>query len=221
MSIEKRERRTAAAPREQVLRAPRPGGRVAEQRTARNERVSTDGDNGTKALRGTGTRTTTGRGTAGGARPGRRTTDAPVAGTAALRLEQPVEALAETPAPRLRVAPPMPVSVPRAPFVALVVVVVIAGVLGILMINTKTNQNTFKLSTLQQQQADLNGKQQELEQRIAEHRSAGSLLAMARKYGLVDSGTPATIRLPDGKVYGVPKPPDAAPAITSQQGTGQ
>src|SRR5690349_6810564 len=41
----------------------------------------------------------------------------------------------------LTVAPPAPVSVPRAPFVALVLVVVVAGVMGILVLNTKINEN--------------------------------------------------------------------------------
>src|SRR5947209_3452655 len=39
--------------------------------------------------------------------------------------------------PRLRVAPPAPVSTARAPFVATMLVVVIAGVVGILVLNTK------------------------------------------------------------------------------------
>src|SRR5204862_86136 len=48
--------------------------------------------------------------------------------------------------PHLTVAPPAPVSVPRAPFVALVLVVVVAGVLGILVLNTKINQNAFTIN---------------------------------------------------------------------------
>src|SRR2546430_17326041 len=47
--------------------------------------------------------------------------------------------------PALRVAPPAPVSVPRAPFVALVLVLVVAGVMGILVLNTKINENAFTL----------------------------------------------------------------------------
>ena len=48
--------------------------------------------------------------------------------------------------PRLRVAPPAPISVPRAPFVATVLGVVVVGVLGILLINTTTNENSFRIS---------------------------------------------------------------------------
>src|SRR6266536_684233 len=49
---------------------------------------------------------------------------------------------------RLRVAPPAPVSAPRAPFVAMLLVVVVAGVLGILVLNTKINENAFRLGAL-------------------------------------------------------------------------
>ncbi|MEJ3747711.1 hypothetical protein WEI85_42065 [Actinomycetes bacterium KLBMP 9797] len=121
----------------------------------------------------------------------------------------------------LRVAPPLPVSVPRAPFVALILVVVVGGVLGILMVNTKINENAFRLEKLQQQQDALNVKEQELERQIAQAEDPGSLMAAARTLGLVQ-GQPALIRLPDGRITGMPVPANGEPAITSQQNaTGQ
>src|SRR5262245_19365585 len=56
---------------------------------------------------------------------------------------------------RLRASPPLPVAVPHAPFIGLVLVLVISGVLGILMINTKINENSFRLDDLQDKQAAL------------------------------------------------------------------
>jgi len=141
--------------------------------------------------------------------------DFPTVGTAALAPEVSV-----TPkgggAPRLRVAPPPPVSGPRAPFVALVLALVIGGVLGILVVNTKIAENAFRLDRLQKEQAALNVQEQELRQEIAQAEAPGNLAAEARKLGLVGGGTPAYIRLQDGKVIGIPTPAGGAPAVTAQ-----
>lgn len=110
------------------------------------------------------------------------------------------------PAPQLRVAPPAPVAVPRAPFVAVVLLLVIAGVLGILVLNTKINENAFRLQDLHNSQAKLDAQEQQLAQQLANRESPGNLAAAARRQGLVPAGTPAFIRLPDGRVLGVPQP---------------
>jgi len=177
--------------------APRSGGRTAELRT-------------TDTLRRTG---------GADARGVRRssTVTARTEGTSALRLDtavtEPVRI--EKPAPRLRVAPPAPIRAPRAPFIAVVIAIVVAGVLGILLINTKTMENSFELSTLQDEQARLDKQQQQLENQLAGYESVGSLDAAAKRYGLV-KGEPAYIRLPDGKIIGVPKPGQGEPAVTAQ-----
>jgi len=111
---------------------------------------------------------------------------------------------------RLRVAPPVPVTVPRAPFVALVLIVVVAGVLGILVLNTKINENAFTLNHLQDQQNHLDQQEQQLDQHLADLESPNSLRAAALRLGLIDSGTPAYLPLPNGQTVGVPQP--AAPA---------
>jgi hypothetical protein len=144
----------------------------------------------------------------------------PTQGTAALAPEavpaEPLGAGTTGAAPRLRVAPPAPVSAPRAPFIAVVIAIVVAGVFGILLINTKTNENTFELSRLQDRQAALDNRQQRLENQIAGYESTGNLDAAARRLGLVKADTPAYIRLPDGKIIGVPRPGEGQPAVTAQ-----
>jgi hypothetical protein len=160
----------------------------------------------------------------GGRTAEQRTTETrrryPTQGTTALAPELvPVEPLdgGTTPAaPRLRVAPPAPVSAPRAPFIAVVIAIVVAGVFGVLLINTKTNENTFELSRLQDRQAALDNQQQRLENQIAGYESTGNLDAAARRLGLVKADTPAYIRLPDGKIIGVPRPGMGQPAVTAQ-----
>lgn len=120
--------------------------------------------------------------------------------------------------PKLRLAPPPPVSGPRVPFIAMIVVLVIAGVVGILALNQKINENAFKLDKLRAEQAKLDRQEQNLDEQIAERESPGNLAAAARKLGLVPAGAPAFIRLPDGRIIGVPQPADGQPSITSQGG---
>ncbi|GIJ25313.1 hypothetical protein Vqi01_04750 [Micromonospora qiuiae] len=185
-------------------RVPRSGGRIAAERAgetghgARAERVSRLAETRARGAR-----------------------EFPTEGSAALR---PVERVAAADAqqrvesPRLRVAPPPPVRVPRAPFAALVVLLVVGGVLGILAVNTKINENAFRLLELQEQQAKLDLEQQQLKKQIADAEAPGNLAAQARKLGLVESGEPAYIRLPDGKLIGVPQPAGGEPSLASQSG---
>ncbi|SBT48233.1 hypothetical protein [Micromonospora narathiwatensis] len=198
MNVNQRDGRDAVG-----QRAPRSGGRTAAQHTTRATTATAGAD---RLDRREETR-------ARGAR------EFPTQGSAALR---PAERAGKTgtAAPRLRVAPPPPVSVPRAPFVGLILVLVVGGVLGILAINTKINENAFKLERLQQEQARLDVDQQQLTKEIADQEAPGNLTANARKLGLVESDDPAYMRLPDGKMIGVPHPAEGTPAITSQQGNG-
>ncbi|MFR9777690.1 hypothetical protein ACL02O_16740 [Micromonospora sp. MS34] len=196
MNVDKRDGRNAVG-----QRAPRSGGRTTAQRSTRTTTAGADRPDRRPETRARGAR------------------EFPTQGSAALRPAERTRSTDVT-APRLRVAPPPPVRVPRAPFAGLIVVLVVGGVLGILAVNTKINENAFKLEKLQQQQAKLDVDQQQLEKEIAEQKAPGNLTANARKLGLVESGDPAYIRLPDGKMIGVPHPAEGAPAITSQQGNG-
>ncbi len=121
-----------------------------------------------------------------GVRAGNSADDRPRAGRAAS-------------APRLGVAPPAPVTAPRAPFVSVVLGLVVAGVLGILVLNTAINENAFRLHDLQDKQVSLDRREQQLTQDLAQQESPNSLAAAARRLGLVPAGTPAFIRLTDGQ----------------------
>ncbi len=151
----------------------------------------------------------------------RRVTDAPVDGTAALDIEvtagEPLRVEQAAPAPRLRVAPPAPISAPRAPFVAAVLSVVVIGVLGILVINTKTNENSFRINDLQKQGSLLANQQQDLENQLVAASHIGSLDAAARRLGMVKAEQMAIIRMPDGKMIGVPGPAKGPRSVTYQE----
>ncbi|MFY1672232.1 hypothetical protein ACN27G_20060 [Plantactinospora sp. WMMB334] len=223
MNVNKRERREQPdATRGAQQRAPRSGGRTTVQRA---RRVDGDRSNPAPESRVRGARRYP---TQGSAALREQDWEEPAESARGLRVwdssdERP-EGAPEPAAParrtRLRAAPPLPVARPRVSFAALILVLVVGGMLGILVVNSKVNENAFRLERLQQQQSTLNIQQQELEQKIAEAEVPGNLAARARKLGLVDSGSPAFIRLPDGRVIGVPQPAGGEPAITSQQGTG-
>jgi hypothetical protein len=112
---------------------------------------------------------------------------------------------ADAPA-RLRVAPPAPVAAPRAPFVALVLVLVLVGVVGILVLNTKIAENAFVLDHLHKKQTTLDQNEQQLTSDIANNESPVNLAARASQLGLVPSRTPAALLLPDGTKLTMPGP---------------
>jgi hypothetical protein len=108
--------------------------------------------------------------------------------------------------PRLRVAPPAPVSAPRAPFVALVLVLVLLGVIGILVLNTRIAENAFKLDALKTKQAGLDRDEERLRSDLANKESPVTLASRAKQLGLVPSRTPAFLVLPDGTKLEMPGP---------------
>jgi hypothetical protein len=110
--------------------------------------------------------------------------------------------------------------VPRASFIALILVLVVGSVLGILVLNTKINENAFRLHDLRQDQARLDQRQQELEQRLADYESPNNLAAAGCGRGLVFAGAPAYILLPVGRVIGEPQPASGDLCVSSRQANG-
>ena len=219
MSVDERDRR-AAGGREGVQRAPRSGGRTTEQRST-GKAARTPAAAATAAGSGSGARVARRYPTQGSAALKTQGSAAlKTQGSAALKLDaaQPLRVTELEAAPRLRVAPPAPISAPRAPFVALVLSLVVAGVFGILLINTKTNENSFEISQLQEQQYVLDNQQQQLQKQIDMYETPGNLHAAARKQGLV-IGQPALIRLPDGKIINPMIPGTGETALTAQDTT--
>ncbi|WP_163505540.1 hypothetical protein [Fodinicola acaciae] len=108
---------------------------------------------------------------------------------------------------RLLLAPPPAASsAPRTPFVVLILGLVAGGLVALLLLNTSVNENSFRLRVLQKNQKALDIKEQELRQKVNQLQAPGTLAAAARRLGLVPAGQPAFIRLPDGRILGVPTP---------------
>ena len=103
-------------------------------------------------------------------------------------------------------------SAARAPFIAVVVVILAAGLLGLLLLNTVLAQDAFALHALQVQGRVLSDQEQSLQREVEQLQSPQSLAARATAQGMVPGGTRAFLRLSDGKVLGVAMPGEAAPA---------
>lgn len=92
----------------------------------------------------------------------------------------------------------------RAPFVVLTVVLLAAGLVGLLMLNTALNQGSFQLRKLQDETTRLTDEQQSLEQQIDQWSAPDALQRRARELGMVPGGNPAFLQ-DDGKVLGRPE----------------
>jgi cell division protein FtsL len=98
----------------------------------------------------------------------------------------------------------------RTPFVLLVVVILGAGLLGLLLLNAAVNQGSFQLSKLEKQTDELTDEQQSLQQEVDSYSAPAELERRARKLGMVPGGSPAFLA-PDGTVKGNPQPAEDDP----------
>jgi hypothetical protein len=131
-----------------------------------------------------------------------------------LPLEQPDRAR-----PRLTVVPPPRTRPARAPFVLLVLGLLLGGMVALLLLNTALAEGSFVVQELQQRASELADDEATLAQEVAVAESPAELAARAADLGMVPMTGPAFLRLSDGAVLGtphageVPAPPEqpAAP----------
>ena len=133
-----------------------------------------------------------------------------------------------TPRPKPRRRPPLALVPPRrpapatavlgrTPFVALVVSLLAAGLLGLLVLNTALAQDAFRLHTLKQEARALEDREQVLQREVEALRAPQELAARATALGMVPAGPPAFLRLSDGKVLG-DETPAAVPELVVEDG---
>jgi len=108
--------------------------------------------------------------------------------------------------PALAVVPASRSRVGRTPFVAVVVSLLAAGLLGLLVLNTVLAQDAFRLHTLKEQARTLEDREQVLQREVEALRAPQALAARAAGLGMVQAGPPAFLRLPDGAVLGAETP---------------
>jgi hypothetical protein len=117
----------------------------------------------------------------------------------------------------LTLVTPQPWHPPRAPFVLLVLGLLIAGLLTLLAVNTALAQNSFVIHDLEQQAAELADREHLLREEVATQESPQRLAERAVALGMVPSGNPVFLRLADGAVLGEPEPAEAPPAPAARE----
>jgi cell division protein FtsB len=108
---------------------------------------------------------------------------------------------------RLSVVPRRRVRASRFPFVTLVSLILLGGVVGLLCFNTSMQQAAVTESRLQDQATNLAAQQQALESDLETLRDPQHVAEKAQKLGLVIPANVAMLQVGSGKVKG-----DAAPA---------
>lgn len=92
---------------------------------------------------------------------------------------------------------------PRVPFVTLVSVILLAGVIGLLMFNTSMQQASFRAAALEQQADDLTAQQEALSLRLQALRDPQRIATEAQRMDMVlPAGGPLVIDLATGEVLG-------------------
>jgi hypothetical protein len=106
---------------------------------------------------------------------------------------------------RLTVVPGRARQASRVPFVTLVSLLLLGGVVGLLLFNTHMQQASFVATDLQQRAEVLAGREESLTMQLHRLRDPQHVAAEAKQLGMVPAGTPAFIRLEDGSVLGRPE----------------
>ncbi|MFF7988639.1 cell division protein FtsL [Kitasatospora xanthocidica] len=102
----------------------------------------------------------------------------------------------------------------RTPFAVLVVVLLAAGLLGLLALNTALNEGSFELSRLQRQTTVATDEQQSLQHQIDQSSAPDALARRAAELGMVPAGGMAFLDVPNGgKVAGTPGPAQDSPPV--------
>lgn len=114
---------------------------------------------------------------------------------------------------RLTVVPRVRSRAPRMPFVSLVSVVLVGGIVGLLLFNTSLQQASFAATSLEQQADALAAREQTLRMELDELRNPQRVAAEAQAMGLVIPSTPVFLYLDDGAVSGARAPATPADAL--------
>jgi hypothetical protein len=107
---------------------------------------------------------------------------------------------------RLTVVPRRRTRAPRVPFMILVGVVLLGGVVGLLLFNTSMQQASFRVSALQTRADALHAEEQSLQMTLDKLRDPQRVAMRAKDLGMVPMVNPAFLRLPSGQVLGDPLP---------------
>ena len=114
---------------------------------------------------------------------------------------------------RLTVVPRVRTRAPRVPFVTLVSVVLVGGIVGLLLFNTSMQQASFTASSLQSEADTLAAREQTLRMELDELRNPQRVAQEAQQMGMVIPTAPVFLDLRTGRTSGVRTPSTPAQAI--------
>lgn len=117
---------------------------------------------------------------------------------------------------RLTVVPVVRSRAPRLPFVMLVSLLLLGGVVGLLLFNTSMQQASFTAAALEEQADSLAAREQTLQMELGELRNPQRVAAQAQQMGMVIPASPVFLDLEDGKVSGTRTPTTREQALALQ-----
>ena len=96
------------------------------------------------------------------------------------------------------------------PFVSLVSLLLVTGVVGLLLFNTSMQQSSFVATSMEEQATVLAAKEESLQMQLEQLRDPQRVATRAKRMGMVPASSPAFIRLSDGEIVGKPLPAEPA-----------
>jgi cell division protein FtsB len=107
---------------------------------------------------------------------------------------------------RLTVVPRVRSRAPRVPFVTLVSLVLVGGIVGLLLFNTSMQQASFTASALEGEADTLAAREQTLRMELDELRNPQRVAQQAQEMGMVIPTAPVFLDLQTGRTSGVRTP---------------
>jgi cell division protein FtsL len=106
----------------------------------------------------------------------------------------------------LRLVGPVSSRARKAPFVVVVLALVGMGLVGLILMSTVLQGQSFEIAKLQTQVDTLETRQQALSRQVDRLQAPSSIASHALWLGMVPNANPVFLRLSDGKVVGKAKP---------------
>ena len=117
---------------------------------------------------------------------------------------------------RLTVVPRVRTRAPRVPFMTLVSLVLVGGIVGLLLFNTSMQQASFTASALEAEAETLAAREQTLRMELDELRNPQRVATEAQAMGMVIPSAPVFLDLETGETTGVRTPATRENAIQLQ-----
>lgn len=117
---------------------------------------------------------------------------------------------------RLTVVPRVRTRAPRMPFMTLVSLVLVGGIVGLLLFNTSMQQASFTASALEGEADTLAAREQTLRMELDELRNPQRVASEAQAMGMVIPSAPVFLDLATGRTTGVRAPATRENAIQLQ-----